>query len=218
MIPAMAISDPEQERQRLEQSYARMNDDELENAAAHAYELTETANQALRAELTKRGLYEGQMEAEPEDDEVGLRDMVAIRQIRDLPEALFAKGSLESAGIECSLVDDNMVRLDWFISNLLGGVKLMVNAEDAEAANEILNQPIPEGFDAAGTGEYRQPRCPKCQSLDVAFQELNKPVAYVTAWAGLPLPMSHRAWRCQACQAEWADDAAPEMGNSASAS
>jgi hypothetical protein len=48
-----------------------------------------------------------------------------------------AKGSLEAAGIQAYLVDDNMIRMDWFISNLLGGIKLQVRAEDAEAAVEI---------------------------------------------------------------------------------
>ena len=54
-----------------------------------------------------------------------MRELVTIRQFRDLPEALLAKGSLESAGIACFLADENMVRLDWFISNFVGGVKLM---------------------------------------------------------------------------------------------
>ena len=53
---------------------------------------------------------------------------VTLRQFRDLPEALLAKGSLESAGIQVYLVDDNMIRMDWFISNLLGGIKLNVRA------------------------------------------------------------------------------------------
>ena len=44
-----------------------------------------------------------------------MRKQVTIRAFRDLPEALLAKGSLESAGIDCFLVDDNMVRLDWFM-------------------------------------------------------------------------------------------------------
>ena len=54
---------------------------------------------------------------------------------QNLPEALLAKGSLDSSGIECFLTDDNMVRMDWFMSNLLGGAKLLVNREDAEAAH-----------------------------------------------------------------------------------
>jgi DNA-directed RNA polymerase subunit RPC12/RpoP len=134
------------------------------------------------------------------------RDPVTIRRFRDLPEALLAKGSLESAGIRCALADDNMVRLDWFISNLIGGVKLQVCPEDAAAASEILDQPIPEEFETEGTGEYRQPRCPNCQSLDVSFEELNKPIAYASASIGFPLPIHRTAWKCHACGREWDDD------------
>ena len=80
----------------------------------------------------------------PESDEVEFQKLITIRKFRDLPEALLAKGSLDSAGIESFLGDDNIVRLDWFISNLIGGIKLRVRPEDLEAAEEILNQPIPE--------------------------------------------------------------------------
>ena len=138
-------------------------------------------------------------------DEFEVQGMVTIRKFRDLPEALFAKGSLESAGIECALLDDNMVRLDWFISNLLGGVKLQVRPEDASVAEEILSQPIPENFDVPGIGEYEQPRCPKCQSLDVNFQEV-APAAYLSAAVSVPFPFHRRAWRCHSCDAEWEDD------------
>jgi hypothetical protein len=37
-----------------------------------------------------------------------------------------------------------MVRLDWGISIVLGGVKLRVKPEDAEAALVFLDQPVPE--------------------------------------------------------------------------
>ena len=129
--------------------------------------------------------------------------LVTIRRFRDLPEALLAKGGLESAGIKCTLVDDNMVRLDWFISNLIGGVKLQVSSEDAAAAAEILDQPIPEEFLVEGSGAYHQPRCPQCQSLDVSFEELDKPIAFVSAYMGLPLPVHRRNWKCHACGNEW---------------
>lgn len=67
-----------------------------------------------------------------------------LRRFRDMPEALLAKGKLESAGIECVLGDDNMVRLDWFYSNLVGGVKLMVDAEQFAEASRVLNEPVAE--------------------------------------------------------------------------
>jgi hypothetical protein len=54
----------------------------------------------------------------------------------DLSRALLAKASLESAGIECYLADDNMARMEW--SNLVGGVRLSVKPQDAKDALRIL--------------------------------------------------------------------------------
>jgi hypothetical protein len=223
----MTTIDPEQERRRLVEFYSYQMDGELEKVAGQAYDLTDMAREALRAEMARRGLSTvfaepapvapipsprrgdpppetPRVESKPEDD-AEARGMVTIRQFRDLPEALFARGSLESAGIECALLDGNMVRLDWFISNLLGGVKLQVRPEDAAVAEEILSQPIPENFDVPGVGEYEQPRCPKCQSLDVNFQEV-APAAYLSAAVSVPFPFHRRAWRCHSCDAEWEDD------------
>jgi len=205
--------DPEQERARLTESYSRQMDGELETIAGQAYELTDTAREALRAEISRRGLSIQLNEDFPTYDALELRDIVTIRKFRDLPEALLAKGSLDSAGIEAVLTDDNIVRLDWFWSNLMGGIKLNVAPEEVEAANEILDQPIPEGFDVAGVGEYQQPHCPKCQSLDVNFQEV-APAAFLTTFVFVPIPFHRRAWRCHSCDAEWEDDAVPETPES----
>jgi hypothetical protein len=222
----MVMIDPERERRRLVEYYSQQMDGELEKVAAQAYDLTDIARESLRAEMSRRGLTTalaehaavaptipprpGDPPPEPSRGEplaageVEKQDMVTIRKFRDLPEALFAKGSLESAGIECALLDDNMVRLDWFISNLLGGVKLQVRHEDAEVAKQILEQPIPQNFDVPGIGEYEQPRCPKCQSLDVNFREI-APAAYVSAAVSAPIPFHRRAWRCHFCDSEWED-------------
>jgi hypothetical protein len=135
-----------------------------------------------------------------------MRELVTIRQFRDLPEALLAKGSLESSGIECFLADDNLVRLDWFISNFIGGIKLNVRAADVENAQKLLDEPILEGLYVQGIGLYEQPRCPNCRSLDVNFQELDRPIAYMSAFLRVPMPVQRPAWRCHACDAEWEDD------------
>ena len=137
-----------------------------------------------------------------------MRELVTVRQFRDLPEALLAKGSLESAGIECFLADENLVRLDWFISNFIGGIKLNVRPADVENARKLLDEPILEGLYVQGIGLYEQPRCPKCQSLDVNFRELDKPIAYMSAFLRVPMPVQRRAWRCQSCGAEWEYDGA----------
>jgi hypothetical protein len=220
---------PEQERQRLALFYSGQMDGELEKVAGQAYELTDLAREALKAEIARRGLGVELVESPPiiagkelptmpgdppsprpptepsmSDGEFELRNLVTIRKFRDLPEALLAKGSLDSAGIDAVLTDENVVRLDWFWSNLMGGIKLNVDPENVEVANSILDQPIPENFDVPGIGEYNQPRCPNCQSLDVNFQELD-PAAYVSL-ALVPVPLHCRAWRCHSCRAEWEAD------------
>jgi hypothetical protein len=198
---------PEEERARIAGVYSAMSDEELGQIAQNIDELSDAAREALQAETTRRGLA---LPPPPGVEMVELGDMVTLRQFRDLPEALLAKGGLESAGIESQLVDDNMIRMDWFISNLLGGIKLKVHAGDVEAANEILNQPIPETIEIEGVGSYAQPKCPRCQSLDVTYRELDKLFSYGSACVGVPFPVYHKAWMCCACGNEWEDhNAAP---------
>lgn len=191
--------------------YSGMSDAELGKVAAEAYELSEIARQTLAAEIARRGLTTN-LAALPGVDLYELNETVTLRKFRDLPEALLAKGSLESAGITCYLVDDNMIRLDWFYSNLLGGIKLKVQAGDVEAANQILDQPIPETIEVEGVGSYEQPKCPRCQSLDVSFQELNKFLSFGSAYVGLPVPVHKKAWTCHACGIEWEEDSGQTPG------
>lgn len=202
----MARQDPEEERQRLSKLYAGMSDGELEAVAEDSAELTDIARQALTDELARRRPEEGALAdtgASPGRDSVELADVVSIRQFRDLPEALLAKGALDSAEIESFLVDDNMIRMDWFYSNLVGGIKLCVKQEDAEAALDLLEQAIPEGFEVEGVGRYEQPRCPKCQSLDIAFEDLNQPVAWVSAYVLAPIALHRKRWVCHSCGERW---------------
>ena len=199
---------PDEERARLTSLYSSLSDEELERIADSGDELTAAADQALHAEIVRRGLMIAITPA-PAQDIIELGGTVTLRKFRDLPEALLAKGSLESAGIEVFLVDDNMIRMDWFISNLLGGIKLQVRAEDAQAAEEILSQPIPETMDIEGVGDYEQPKCPKCQSLDVSFRGLDKLPTYGSAALGVPVPIHKEAWLCYACGHEWEDENPP---------
>jgi len=207
----MTMPTPEEERVRIAGVYSAMSDEELGQIAESGDELSAAAQEAFRAEVARRGL---KMEIAPPrgEDVFEFNETVTLRQFRDLPEALLAKGSLESAGIEAYLVDDNMIRMDWFISNLLGGIKLKVRPEDAEAAGEILNQPIPEMLNVEGVGNFEQPKCSRCQSLDVTYAELNKEFSYLTAYAGVPIPVYKKGWTCHACGNRWAEqgDALPE--------
>lgn len=124
-----------------------MGDGELLKLAARSWELSDAAWEALEDELDRRRLELPVPEEVPQIESPEKRNLLLLRRFRDLPEALLAKGKLESAGVPCFMADDNMVRLDWFISNLLGGVKILVDAEHFAEASQLLNEPIPEELD-----------------------------------------------------------------------
>jgi hypothetical protein len=129
-----------------------------------------------------------------------------LRRYRDLTDALVAKSILDSAGIESFLADDNLVRMDWLYSNLIGGVKLLVRPKDADAANELLDETAPAKFDVEGLGEYQQPKCPKCSSMDVSDRAQDGYVKAAGFIAGLPLKSTRPGWTCKSCGNNWDDE------------
>ena len=129
------------ERNRLAQLYAALSDAELQRLAGETESLTEEARAMLALEMSRRDIpaeTPGETENSGPGGRAELRDLLTIRQFRDLPQALLAKSVLDSAGIECFLGDDNLIRMDWLWSNLLGGIKLRVRKEDALVASRLL--------------------------------------------------------------------------------
>jgi len=120
--------DPEKERARLADVYANMPLEQLQEIASDPMSLTEIAQNEIQAELRRRGV----VDTVSEETSVEQSDrLVVLCRYRDLHEALMAQGTLESAGIESFLADENMVRMHWMWSNALGGVRLFVWQEDA---------------------------------------------------------------------------------------
>lgn len=214
--------DQNKERWRLAWHYADVADDELETLAAESASLTDVARRALQAERTRRGLPRSQQGSQDKDSRdkiapskdariTGSRGKLAtVRSFRDMPEALLAKSVLESAGIDCLLSDANIIRTDWLWSNLVGGVKLRVQEEDLEAASQLLDQNPLESFAVQGVGDFEQPRCPRCQSLDISFADLHKPAAAAGLFVGAPLAISDPIWTCNSCGNQWQEPEASD--------
>jgi hypothetical protein len=143
----MSMIDPEQERARLTEVYSQQTDEQLEEIARHGDDLTDVARQSLQAELSRRGLRNDPPEefADTNQAELAFRNLITIRSYWNLLEAELAKGALEAAGIESFLFDDNMVRMDWFNANAIGGVKLRIDRGNVDDASRILDESIPDG-------------------------------------------------------------------------
>jgi hypothetical protein len=147
------------------------------------------------------------------DSEYENQRFIILRRFRDTPDAFLFRSILDSADIECYLADENTIRMDWFWSNFLGRIKLCVRRTDADAASSLLDQSVPEKFDVEGMGEYQQPRCPKCQSLEVSFRGLNKATDYTRALLGGPRPLHRSLWECDACAHQWPESAEKPPNN-----
>jgi hypothetical protein len=133
--------------------YARMTQEELLKTAAGYDSLVEPAKDALRAEFAGRRMEPPLIEDNADRQEVSSERLVTLRSYSDISQAMVPKSVLESAGIYCFLQDENFVRVDWGAGIALGGVKLQVRPEDAQDAEQMLSQPIPEPMDSQGPEE-----------------------------------------------------------------
>lgn len=191
-------------------AYASMREAELMNVARSYDTLIETAQDALRAEFAQRGLEPPLLDDEDESvsgKEQPDQKLVTVRRYRDLSEAIVARSVIEGAGMFCFLQNENMVRLDWQLSNFIGGIRLQVAECDAAAAEEILSAPVPASIQMEGEPDYIQPRCPRCDSLDINFEGAGRGAALAALYLfALPAPMGEKRWMCNHCGLLWADD------------
>lgn len=93
-------------------------------------------------------------------------------------QARAAVSALDAAGIECFLADENVIAIDWAVSQAVGGVKVLVRPEDLSDAQELLSTVIATEVDrpgwlggpavaTPGGAAAPQARCPQCGSPDL---------------------------------------------------
>ena len=196
--------------------YAAMSDDEMLHLGSQYASLTDEAQTLVRSEFARRNLEVPDADEGPSEYES--QNLRTIRRYRDQPEALLARSVLESSGIACFLRDENIVRLNWGVSNMIGGIRLQIAESDVEAAEAVLSQPIPDLIAVEGEPDYKQPECPKCESLDVCFNKNDVKAALVTLYAvGLPLPLVGKKdyWHCNNCGTNWVDEPSEGMNQDA---
>ncbi|HEY0264591.1 MAG TPA: DUF2007 domain-containing protein [Granulicella sp.] len=181
--------------------YAAMSDSKLMELAQSYDSLIDRAQSALRTEFARRGLEPPLIE---EPSQPTPKQLATVRRYRDLSEAIVARSLLESGGIEAYLYDENLVRLEWQISNLIGGIRLQVAVEDQTTALALLDQSTPDFIEFAEGQRYTQPHCPVCNSIDIIFEGESRKAALASLYVmSLPLPLGSETWRCNACGTRW---------------
>ena len=150
-FPSIGPVDIKLEGKRLTDVYSGKTDEELEVLAGDQTCLSDEARLALNDEIARRGLSFISEDPLPATEEIEPGDLVTIREFKGLMDAVMAKGLLESVGIESRLIDENTVRIDWLMSNAIGGIKLQVKRQDAETAIAVLDQPLPDNSGIEGS-------------------------------------------------------------------
>lgn len=132
-------------------------------------------------------------------------ELVVVGVFSQPHEAHLACSAIQAAGLYATVADANVVAADWLVSNAVGGVKVLVRAENPAQAQEVLlTQAVVEQdddvqFDAAGE-DRNAVTCPRCGSDGMVRVTRGKRIA-VASWllAGVPLfPVWHKQ-ECRNC-------------------
>jgi Putative prokaryotic signal transducing protein len=128
-------------------------------------------------------------------------DYLLLRTFDNYIGASITLARLDEEGITCYLKDEYTVTIDPFLSNAIGGIKLMVLPDDFEEAKTLL-----AGYDK----DYREAiTCPQCQSHNVEY--INKPgvknwVSVLVSWFLLRYPLAaEQVYHCYNCEFEFID-------------
>ncbi|EEX30886.1 MULTISPECIES: putative signal transducing protein [Vibrio] len=125
--------------------------------------------------------------------------MVVVARFSFPHEAHIAKASLEAAGIESNIADEHTVNTQWLYSNAIGGVRLMVQEEDAEQATIILNTDYSDAL-CSEESSTSQDHCPQCGSLKLEpFTKGKRPAFLVFILLGFPLFFYKHGYKCSDC-------------------
>ena len=101
-----------------------------------------------------------------------------------------------------------MVGAEWWLSNAVGGVKVMVMQKEAFKARQLLrasteSEDFKVNIIEADAAESRA-SCPHCGSHNIIQKKFSKRKALLCVLLlGFPLFFGSREWSCFQCQHEW---------------
>lgn len=123
--------------------------------------------------------------------------MKTVAVLSDLNEAHLLKSMLESEGLTVFLPDEHTIQVDWLLLNAVGGVRIQVPADQAPAAEVVID-------------DFRQNLkkplefvCPSCGSRQIRRDKTVKNTALaLLVLFGIPIPWSFHLV-CRDCLHKW---------------
>jgi hypothetical protein len=188
--------------QELVTLYGSYGDDELIEMGRGMADLTETAQEALKRELTRRGLKIAAGESVEtrvltEDDLADMRAYAesapaeCIFDFEDERAVTAAYYALSAEGIEAIVVSGG-TRPD------RRGPRVVVASKDAERAAAILSRPSTAGLKAEmeeAFAGFDLPKCPACGGAETLLESVD--------------PVNQ--WRCDHCGHSWLEESVSAM-------
>lgn len=139
-------------------------------------------------------------------------NLVTLRTYTSQSELAIVRSLLDSEGIETFVLNENLIQVQPFLSNAVGGIRLQVLEEDYDRANEVLTEVSlvhPPVEDAVATREehagqvHKNPKdvvCPFCHSDEVLREKFSLPVFAISVLLlGIPIPFMSRKYHCFDC-------------------
>jgi DNA-directed RNA polymerase subunit M/transcription elongation factor TFIIS len=223
----MEALDPAEEWRHISERYRQMSDEELLALAPQSSELTHVAQQALASEMSRRGLKLQPEEPTPPPEPVpdpdspyaADRELVEVRTVWSLPDALQLQSLLDGAGIPFFMGPEKATSAGAVTSSFANGVSVKIMSVGVPWANLAMMHYTPENEPApTPQEELSEPvvRCPKCHSEEVVFDGLIRDglfgddqigdvqIGEPPAATGNPQPKFE--WTCDSCGHRWKDD------------
>jgi DNA-directed RNA polymerase subunit M/transcription elongation factor TFIIS len=214
----MQTLDPAGEWLRLSEHYRQLSDDELVGLALQTSEFTDVAQQALAQEIANRRLKlppeesatARRPEPQPDSAEDGEspyaedRELVVIRTVWSLADALKLQSLLDRAGIPFYMGPEKATGVDAVTSNFANGLSVQIMRVGVPWARQALQQYFPGDEppqEKADESDNVAIHCPKCHSTEVVFEDLDRGPENSEG-----KPSSKFKWTCDSCGHEWEDD------------
>ncbi len=128
-------------REDLQATYRDLVDEELVRLLQSGT-LTELAVEVAEGELRERSIVPPPPpepeSAEAEDDTQSPDILVTVARFSKPMEAQILRMRLEADGIPAVIADENTIRVNWFLSNALGGVRVQVPSRKLQEAHEVM--------------------------------------------------------------------------------
>ena len=134
-------------------------------------------------------------------------DLVIIQTFDNFFSANIQLTRLRSAGVECYLKDEYVVTIDPFLSNAIGGIKLMVRKSEEHKIRRLLRE-----WNLSSQNQLLCPQCGSHKFILVPKRSTQNIVAAITTWLLSAYAVSaENVYQCTDCGFE--SEALPEAEN-----